>query len=420
VKSKTRERVPSLLRLQAELGSAYAKSRLLALQKLAAPNPLDFNRLSSLSQPQTESHMWLQVVARDPTMRMTDRVVRHAACYRLGLNPYPNLPPVCLCGKPRPYHSNHYHALSCRVLSTRGTNVRHNLIAKNVTSWLRRAGLNVEREVEGMSSDDNKRPDIVFWHNYQQHVVDVTVTDPLNQTNTRRVGSVPQRLTASAAEKHAVSFDAITAFLEKRKNKHYKKLVQINQAVFHTAAACTTGVLGKEFRRLVELVSSIAQEELGGWDPAEIIAGIRGSTAVAIQVGNTVVLEQSWIALAKRDASQLLRSGDARRRSTASIRGSALAPAPAPAVTAKAACRAQSFDKLSIADTDSEEDEDAVDSESNLPSNSSRIRQGLFPITSDLKQIQTERGYGRQSEAAGRIEEEAELELELEDELVEG
>ena len=108
-------------------------------------------------------------------------------------------------------------------------------------------------------------------------------------------------------------------------------IIKINQAVFHTAAACTTGVLGKEFRRLVELVSSIAQEELGGWDPAEIIAGIRGSTAVAIQVGNTVVLEQSWIALAKRDASQLLPSGDARRRSRASIRGSTLAPAPAPA-----------------------------------------------------------------------------------------
>ena len=82
-------------------------------------------------------------------------------------------------------------------------------------------------------------------------------------------------------------------------------MVDENYAVFHTAAAWTTGSLGKEFRQLIELVFSIAQEDRGGWDPAEVMAGIRGSVAVAIQVGNAVVLEQSWKAVTVRDTRQL-------------------------------------------------------------------------------------------------------------------
>lgn len=307
-KNKAMDRAPSLLRLQAELTSAFAQSTLTDLKKNTKSNSLDFNRLSTLSQRRTESHTWIQVVARDPSLRMQDHVIRQAVCYRLGLNPYPNLPPVCLCGKDRPYHTNHYHALSCPVLRSRGTNLRHHLIAKNLTTWMRRAGINVEREVEGMSADDNKRPDIVFWNHYQQHVVDVTVTDPLNATNTRRVGSVPSRLTEHAAEQHSNTFDAITEALEKRKHKHYQQLVDMNDAIFHTAAACTTGKLGKQFRHLLDLISSIAQEENGGFDPQEIIQGIRGSVAVAIQVGNAVVMQHSWVALAKRNVSHLLRT----------------------------------------------------------------------------------------------------------------
>jgi uncharacterized protein YdbL (DUF1318 family) len=179
-----------------------------------------------------------------------------------------------------------------------------------MATWMRRAGIEIEREVEGMSSDNNKRPDIVFWHQYKQHVVDVTVTDPLNATNTRRVGSIPSHLTDTAVQQHANAFDAITEIIEKRKNKHYQQLVQENDAVFHTAAAFTTGKLGKEFRQLHDLISSIAQEEHGGIDPAEIVEGMRGSVAVAIQVGNAMVIHQSWVALAKRNMSTLMRPCD--------------------------------------------------------------------------------------------------------------
>ena len=93
-------------------------------------------------------------------------------------------------------------------------------------------------------------------------------------------------------------------------------MVEENYAVFHTAAACTTGSLGKEFRQLIELVSSIAQEEKGGWDPAEIMAGIRGAIAVSIQV---VVLEQSWKAITVRDTTQLTNPGDTRRKASSSV-----------------------------------------------------------------------------------------------------
>ena len=337
-KQKLGDRVPSLLRLQAELGAAYAQANLKKLKAQAKEKTngsTDLQRLDRLSKDGAESHMWLQVVASDPTLRMPDVAVRHAACYRLGLNPYPNLPPTCLCGKAQPYHSNCFHALSCPIVRNRGTNVRHHLITKNLTSWLRRAGLNVEREVEGMGSEDNKRPDVVFWHKYKQHIIDVTVTDPFNQTNSRRAGSnshksmtssthdsnsnITNERNNSSSSYRAADYDTITATIERRKNRHYQKMVEENYAVFHTAAACTTGSLGKEFRQLIELISSIAQEDRGGWDPAEVMAGIRGSIAVAIQVGNAVVLEQSWKAVTVRDTRQLTNPGDTRRRTSSSV-----------------------------------------------------------------------------------------------------
>src|SRR4051812_37943056 len=108
----------------------------------------------------------------------------------------------------------------------------------------------------------------VYTH-YEQHVVDVTVTDPFNLTNTRRVGSTSKRCTERNVRQYAERFGIVSSVQEKRKHKHYQRLVKANDAVFHTAGAFTTGELGKEFRWLMDWFSSIAQEELGGWDAAE-------------------------------------------------------------------------------------------------------------------------------------------------------
>ena len=99
--------------------------------------------------------------------------------------------------------------------------------------------------------------------------------------------------------------------MEKRKNKHYQDLVNANQSVcetiFFTAVAFTTGGLCGEFRELIQEISVIAQKETSGWDPAEIMDGVRGSIAAAIQEGNAMVLNESWNRIAFRNFNRLLR-----------------------------------------------------------------------------------------------------------------
>jgi hypothetical protein len=84
------------------------------------------------------------------------------------------------------------------------------------------------------------------------------------------------------------------------KRNKYKLLTHENGAKFSTAAVETTGGLGKEFRDLIDFVSLVAQEERWGWEPNEIINGMKCAAAVAIQIGNARLIIESRNRIAKR------------------------------------------------------------------------------------------------------------------------
>src|SRR6202040_1728399 len=99
-----------------------------------------------------------------------------------------------------------------------------------------------------------------------------------------KVGPIPistQRNSSLHFDTHAAQYNTVYEIMEKRKNKHYQDLVNANQSVcetiFFTAGAFTTGGLCGEFRELIQEISIIAQKEIGGWDAAEIVSGVRGS-----------------------------------------------------------------------------------------------------------------------------------------------
>ena len=307
----------TITKLQAVLGTAYGKVQLSNLAKLCETNNRkDFDRICCLSQKGNEAHQWLQVIPADKSLTMSDFTMKQSVRYRLGLSPYDMAtPPVCLCGKKDVYHLDPYHSLSCSVLRYHGTNMRHTLLVRNIAEWIRKAGAIVRTEVTGMSSDDKKRPDIVFWHDKKQYVVDATVTDPFNYSNTRRIGTAPisanRNVTSRPFDSRAAQYDIIYSTMEKRKNKHYQELVKANQSIFKTlfltAGAFTTGGLCCEFKDLIDTINVIAQNETSGWDPADVIDGVRGAIAVAIQKGNAMVLDESWNRIASRNYNRLLR-----------------------------------------------------------------------------------------------------------------
>jgi hypothetical protein len=51
----------------------------------------------------------------------------------------------------------------------------------------------------------------------------------------------------------------------------------------------------------------MAQKESGGWDPEEVMDGLRGCVGVTIQVGNAMILNDSWNRIAQRNYNRLLK-----------------------------------------------------------------------------------------------------------------
>ena len=100
-----------------------------------------------------------------------------------------------------------------------------------------------------------------------------------------------------------------TKIAEELKRKKYKVLIKENRATFSTAAVETTGGLGKEFRELIDFVSLAAQEEKCGWEPNEIINGMKCAAAVAIQVGNARLMIENRNRIAKRHLYNIRQDG---------------------------------------------------------------------------------------------------------------
>jgi len=145
--------------------------------------------------------------------------------------------------------------------------------------------------------------------------------NPLYVANSKRVSSaMSARSTASLRTKRSLTFDTranrydiIHEVADKRKNRHYRKLIENmrkqypgHDVQFVTAGAFTTGGLGKPFQNLIKTVNVIAQQEKGGCDPEEIIDGLRGCVAVAIQQGNAMVVNDSWNRISGRNYRRIL------------------------------------------------------------------------------------------------------------------
>jgi hypothetical protein len=322
-KSAPRGQQSKLVKLQATLGEAYGKMQLLRLIKLCSKQK-EYDRIACLNQKSNDSHHWMLVLPSDRSLRMDNQVMKHAIRYRLGLNPYNITPPTCLCGKHNIYTEQPYHSLSCPELRSRGTNHRHWLLVQTMATWIARTGVPVWVEASGLSSNNKKRPDIVYMYKDTLYVVDVTVTDPFNSTNTKRVGPEASASHARSSANQLPRFDSrsaryavIESVKSKMKSRHYQELIDNMkrqypgcEIQFCTAGAFTTGGLFRSFQELIKQVNVIAQKAEGGWDPEEIIDGLKGCVAVGIQQGNSMVLNDSWNRIAGRNYRRLLPPDD--------------------------------------------------------------------------------------------------------------
>jgi hypothetical protein len=231
-------------------------------------------RLQQLSHKTSQSHLWLSVIPSDPTLTIPTDAMKLSVRFRLGLTPYETMPSQCVCCDGNVFATDPYHAFTCPTLRSHGSIFRHNLLLNSIATWASRAGILTEVEAGQLSSDARLRPDIVLSIGSAMHIVDATIVHSLSKTNIRRSTCRESGVPTLNATDSEVVMSAASAAEELKRSK-YKRLVEENHAQFSTAAMETTGGFGKEFRELISFVSLVAQEEHSGWEPNEVINGIR-------------------------------------------------------------------------------------------------------------------------------------------------
>ena len=199
--------------LQADLATArHARGKVVLLQRIreerGAQGVVRFEAAQG-SLPAALLTCFRKPVFPCPVTRISHRAFRCALRLRLGLSPLPlnvpGFPLSCLCGQSLTSVAA-THLLSCAKLAkARGdTTVRRHDLIRDVFAWAyRRAGLSVQVEPP-LSNETNDRADIIFHDlNNVGYLVDVTVRDATQKSQTSSLAHFLLRMEGSKTNHYA-------------------------------------------------------------------------------------------------------------------------------------------------------------------------------------------------------------------------
>jgi hypothetical protein len=195
----------------------------------------------------------------------------------LGLPPYRNqLPPNCTsCGAEDAIRIDRWHHLSCNIHKRREINLRHNAVVHALYAHAGYAGGAVAKEPSGLSTEDNRRPDLQIVFPGQHILTDVVISHPL----------CPSHITA-ASKKHIVTAEQA----EQRKHVKYHQIAEHQHARFLPFSVETTGGMGRDAVELVDQISLACRDHLTLESHLYIARGVRASVAIAVQKGNALAI----------------------------------------------------------------------------------------------------------------------------------
>jgi hypothetical protein len=231
--------------------------------------------LTCISAPHAST--WKTVIPSSTLCVLADPHYRIAARLNLGLPPYRNqLPSNCTsCGVKDAIRIDRWHHLSCNIHKRREINLRHNTVVHALYAHAGYAGGAVAKEPSGLSTEDNRRPDLQIVFPGQHILTDVVISHPL----------CPSHITA-ASKKHTVTAQQA----EQRKHVNYHQLAEHQHARFLPFSVETTGGMGCDAVELVDQISLACRDHLTLESHLYIARGVRASVAIAVQKGNALAI----------------------------------------------------------------------------------------------------------------------------------
>jgi hypothetical protein len=185
------------------------------------------------------SGSWLNTVPSSPELFLMDAHFALAVRLRLGLPPQEKLPLECKCGAV--LKTDPAHFLSCKLLKRTIVTARHDMLVRQIASFVRSAGGSVFIEPKYL---EGKRADAQIYFTSDISLMDVQITHP-------------------AAPYYAISTNIASTPLgtarsrEIAKHSKYDKQAKSEGASFYPFVMETYGGLGKEASVFVQKVSKL-------------------------------------------------------------------------------------------------------------------------------------------------------------------
>ena len=225
--------------------------------------------LVSISAPRAWS--WKAVVPSTEDLQLNDRQYRLAARHNLGMGPGVAMPANCPnCTAHKSIHADPWHFLICPKERKGEVQVRHDEVVKALYHVVLAVGGQAIREPTGMSAEDGSRPDMRIVVGGEHIITDVVVTRPMAPGYIKKLGR--KRL-------------GTAQHLEGIKHRKYDRVAARHEAEMLPFSVESSGGVGPDAVRLLQIISEAGQEYLALWPFEETLKQLVGSIAIAIQRG---------------------------------------------------------------------------------------------------------------------------------------
>ena len=222
---------------------------------------------------------WLTAVPSESATRMSDRQYSMMARMRLGLPPTDDEIDDCVCNtKNGKKGADSLHQLSCNKARKLEVNLRHDMVKTILNRWARRVGCASVLEPQSISGSQQRGDLFITTPQGKSFLVDVTIVQPACPTWLKRGSSKSQLSAANAAAKD--------------KHHEYDEIAKQMGAKFVPIAAEVFGAINTEAIDLFKQLASFATVDTCPWSRTEALNSLISSLAIAIQVGNTRIIDR--------------------------------------------------------------------------------------------------------------------------------
>jgi hypothetical protein len=241
--------------------------------------------------------VWKTTTPSTVQSTLSDTHYQIAAKLALGVPPV-SLPSDCSsCHKADACETDPFHPLSCNSQKGREITLRHDSVVNDLQHGIRAAGGVCIKEPTRLGSDgDNSRPDLQLVIGGEQVLVDVTIGNPTCQTYQDQCSEEQLKCTVMA---------------EQRKTNKYSAMAETQNAKFIPFAVEMYGGLGKSAKKLLNMISKCARDQMLMWPYHRIIQNLRGEIAISIQRGNAIAILAGYNRAIGKPAKLHMGRGDA-------------------------------------------------------------------------------------------------------------